>query len=78
MVFVQTPTILALSIMGLSVKGSDTSLIVGLSIGFVLLSVLAIWLTRKYYLSHTYEIEESRLVRVGFFFYLFIVDMKYP
>lgn len=55
MVFVQTPTILALSIMGLSVKGSDTSLIVGLSIGFVLLSVLAIWLTRKYYLSHTYE-----------------------
>ncbi|RTX91921.1 CPBP family intramembrane metalloprotease [Staphylococcus pragensis] len=55
MIFIQLPAILALSTLGLAVTNKSLGLIIGLAIGFIILSTLVIWSVRTYYRRHTYE-----------------------
>lgn len=55
MIVAQLPAITGLSVIGSSVaSGNNLDTVLGLSLVFVTVSVLAIWLIRKYYLSITY------------------------
>ncbi|MCJ1655341.1 CPBP family intramembrane metalloprotease [Staphylococcus sp. NRL 16/872] len=55
MIFIQLPAILALSTLGLAVSNKSLGLIIGLAIGFIILSAFVIWAVRTYYRRHTYE-----------------------
>ena len=55
MIFAQLPMILALATIGFGVEDGSLGAIVGLSLGFVVLTALVVWVIRSYYLRHTYE-----------------------
>lgn len=55
MIFIQTPMMLALSIIGLSVEVQDIYTILLLCLIFIIWTSLVIWITRKYYHRHSYE-----------------------
>lgn len=55
MIFVQTPAILAMSTLGIAVTQENLGLVIGLAIGFIILSAFVIWAVRTYYRRHTYE-----------------------
>lgn len=61
MIIAQLPLILALTNVGIAVEKNNLSVIIALSLAFVILTIIVIWAIRTYYHKRTYEIVNKRL-----------------
>src|SRR5699024_4283123 len=61
MIVAQLPLILALTNVGIAVEKNNLSVVIALSLAFVILTIIVIWAVRTYYHKRTYEIVNKRL-----------------
>lgn len=61
MLFIQTPMVLALSIVGFSVENQENYVIFFSGLFFIIWTCLVVWITRKYYRHNTYVSSQSNI-----------------